>query len=76
MMKKLPLYIFCTVVMSLSISSCDDYEPLGVCPCNHGGDIGGWENADTTSVNNKDTTGGFEIILDNWGERQQQDITL
>lgn len=76
MMKRLPLYLFYSFVMSSSISSCDDYEPLGECPCDHGGNIGGWGDADTTSVNYKDTTGGFEVILDDWGERNQQDIKL
>lgn len=75
-MKALPIFSLITVVVSSLLSSCDDYDPLEDCTCTHGSIIGGWENADTTSVNSKDTTGSFEINLEQWGDRYIKDIML
>lgn len=75
-MKVLPIFSMITFVVSSFLSSCEGYDPLEDCICAHGGIIGGWENADTTSVNSKDTTGNFEISLEQWGDRYTKDIML
>lgn len=62
---------------SSAIISCDNEWPDDLCDCPGGNGIGGWEDAnDTTIVNPKDTLGGFEISLDEWGDISTQDIRL
>ena len=56
--------------------SCDrDYEE-NVCTCPHGGTIGGWTEPDDTTVHQNDTTGGFEVILEDWGNSETHDISI
>ena len=62
-MKRLPVLSFLVLMTSLAILSCEDDYYDRECTCPHGGVIGGWEEPDdTTSVNQKDTTGGFESL--------------
>ena len=76
-MKRLPVLSFLMLMASLAILSCEDDYYDRECTCPHGGVIGGWEEPDdTTSVNQKDTTGGFEISLENWGNSETHDIPL
>ena len=76
-MKRLPVLSFLVLMASLAILSCEDDYYDRECTCSHGGVIGGWEDPDdTTSVNQKDTTGGFDISLENWGNSETHDIPL
>lgn len=63
---------------SFVITSCDKEWPDDLCDCEKGDNgIGGWGDAnDTTIVNKKDTLGGFEISLDDWEDISRQDIRL
>ena len=75
-MSRLPVLFMLFLLISMTIISCDDYEDDVVCTCPHGGSIGGWEEPDTTSVHQNDTTGGFEITLEDWGNTETHDISL
>lgn len=76
-MTRLPVLFLLIVIVSMAFSSCDDYEEDAICTCPHGGMIDGWEEPnDTTSVNHEDTTGGFEISLENWGNTETHDISI
>ena len=76
-MKRLPVLSFLVLMASLASTSCEDDYYYRECTCPQGGVIGGWEEPDdTTSVNQKDTTGGFEISLENWGNSETHDIPL
>ena len=67
------LFLFFSMTV---VSCCDDYEDA-MCTCPHGGVIGGWEEPDdTTSVHQNDTTGGFEITLEDWGNTETHDISI
>lgn len=58
--------------------SCDDEYPVDYnqCHCQDNG-IGGWENPkDTTGVNQKGTTGGFAVSLDDWTDSYADNIKL
>lgn len=70
----LPLLV---IAVLLVFSSCEDYYGDYECPCPHGGVIDDWsEPEDTASINQKDTTGGFEVILEDWNNRETHDISL
>lgn len=59
------------------VTSCDKEWPDDLCDCDKGNTIGGWEDAnDTTVVSKNDTIGGFSISVDEWGNISQQDIPL
>ena len=76
-MKRLPVLSFLVLMASMAFLSCeDDYDDYE-CTCTHGGDIGGWGiTNDTTTVNQKDSTGGFEVTLENWTNSETHDIDL
>lgn len=82
-MKNLPLklrllHLLCVLLLLTTISSCDREWPDDLCDCHHGSnDIGGWEDAnDTTIVHKNDTVGGFAISVDDWGNIITNDIRL
>ena len=76
-MKRLPVLSFLVLMASMAFLSCeDDYDDYE-CTCTHGGVIGGRDNPnDTTTVNQKDSTGGFEVTLENWTNSETHDIDL
>lgn len=76
-MKRLPVLSFLVLMASMAFLSCeDDYDDYE-CTCTHGGVIGGWDNPnDTTTVNQKYSTGGFEVTLENWTNSETHDIDL
>ena len=74
-MKRLPVLFFLILALSMSFPSCEehDYE----CTCPQVSVIGGWDEPDdTTSVEQKDTTGGFEISVENWDNPETHDISI
>lgn len=76
---KCSIPILMMIMLSTSVvTSCDNEWPDDLCDCPNGGNgIGGWGDAnDTTIVNKQDTLGGFEITLDDWGNINKQDIRL
>lgn len=75
-MIRLPVLSFLVLMVSVTFTSCEDCYEDCECTCPHGGVIDGWDDGDTTSVNKKDTTGGFEITVDKWGESETHDIHL
>lgn len=76
-MIRLPVLSLLVLLVLVSFSSCEDYPYDYECTCPHGGAIDGWDEPDdTTSVNQKDTTGGFSISVDNWKEAETHDIPL
>ena len=76
-MIRLPVLSLLVLLVSMAVTSCDDYPYDYECTCPHGGVIGGWDAPDdTTSVNPKDTTGGFEVSLENWNKTETHDIPL
>ena len=76
-MTRFPVLFILAPVLSMTFTSCDKYEEDAVCTCPHGGSIDGWEEPDdTTSVHQNDTTGGFEITLEDWGNTETHDISL
>lgn len=76
-MIRLPVLSVLILMVLMTISSCDDYPYDYECTCPHGGYIGGWEESgDTTSVDSKDTTGGFEVTLEHWNGTETHDIPL
>ena len=68
----------CMILVFLpGITSCDNEWPDDLCDCEGGNTIGGWEDAnDTTIVNKNDSIGGFAISMDEWGSVCTQDIPL
>ena len=76
-MKRIPAFLLLTLLVLMSSISCDDYYEDNECTCPHGGVIGGWEEPDdTTSVSKNDTTGGFEVTLEEWGNTETHDISI
>ena len=76
-MKLKPILLFLVLFILMTTISCDVYEEDAICTCPHGGTIGGWEEPeDTTSVNQKDTTRGLEVILEDWGNSETHDISI
>ena len=75
-MIRLPVLSFLVLLVSVTITSCEDYPDDYECTCAHGGSIGGWEESDTTVIHPKDTTGGFSISVDNWNETETHAIPL
>ncbi len=75
-MMRLPVLSFLVLIVSMIFTSCEDYYEDYECTCPHGGVIDGWNDGDTTSVNQKDTTGGFLISVEKWGESETHDIHL
>lgn len=76
-MIRLPVLSLLVLLVSMTVLACEDYPDDYECTCPHGGVIGGWDEPDdTTSVNHKDTTGGFSISVDNWNETETHDIPL
>ena len=74
-MKRLPV-VFLLAALSACIYSCDNDWPDDLCTCHHGGSIDGWDVSDTTDVFKKDSTGGFEIEVENWDNSETHDIEL
>lgn len=65
------------MLLLFAITSCDKEWPDDICDCNNGSTIGGWGEAnDTTIVNKNDSIGGFSVTLEEWGNICQQDIPL
>lgn len=62
----------------LLLASCDDDFPYESCPCHTGGNgIGGWENGtDSTLIEKKDSIGGFDVTVDEWGNTIKTDVPL
>lgn len=77
-MTRIPvLFLLALLVSITTITSCDDFDEEALCTCPHGGVIGGWEEPDdTTTVHRNDTTGGFEVTLEDWGNSETHDISL
>ena len=76
-MTRLSVLFMLFLSISMTFTSCDDDYEDAVCTCPHGGSIDGWEEPDdTTSVHQNDTTGGFEIILEDWGNTETHDISI
>ena len=73
---RLPTALGSLLFLPLMVASCDNEWPDDYCPCHQGGIIGGWEESDTTEIIHKDSTSGFSITLENWGNRENKDITL
>jgi len=70
------LFLLC-LFSTITFISCEHEYEDAVCTCPHGGAINGWEEPDdTTSVNRKDTTGGFEVILEDWEKSETHDISI
>ena len=65
---------FVLLLIATSFISCEPDYPLDeVCTC--GGEIGGWDEPnDTTITQKKDTTGGFDVSVTQWGDTLTQDI--
>lgn len=76
-MKHIPSIFILVIFISTTSTSCEhEYEDTE-CTCPQGGVIGGWEEPDdTTVVNQKDTTGGFEVSLEDWGNTETHDISI
>ena len=76
-MKQMPIILLLVIFISMTSTSCDhEYEDIE-CTCPHGGAIGGWEEPDdTTDINQRDTTGGFEISLEDWENTETHDIAI
>lgn len=69
--------LFLILLLLSIVTSCDNEWPDDLCDCEKGNTIGGWEDAnDTTVVSKNDTIGGFAISVDEWGNICQQDIPL
>ena len=76
-MTRIPFLLLLSLFISMTIISCEDYDDDALCTCPHGGAIGGWEEPDdTTSVHQNDTTGGFEVSLEDWGNSETHDISI
>ena len=76
-MERLSVFSFMVLIVSMAFTSCEVEYYDRECTCSCGGVIGGWEEPDdTTSINQKDTTGGFKISLENWGESETYDTPL
>ena len=75
-MNRLPVLSLLVVIASMTFTSCEDYYEDYECTCPHGGVIDGWDDGDSTSINQKDTTGGFMISVEKWGESETHDIHL
>jgi len=63
----LPLLVMIFVPI---LVSCDKEWPDDICNCQPGGNgIDGWDEAnDSTIVNKKDSTGGFAVSMEQWGD--------
>lgn len=72
--------IYALALTSLLSISCEDEYPYEtpMCHCHDNGNvIGGWtEDTDTTDVSKEDTTGGFNVTVDTWGETEKSDFQL
>ena len=75
-MIRLPPMLGIALILPILFSACDDDWQEDICPCHHGGSIGGWEDSDTTDVFNRDSAGGFDIIVKDWENSNTQDINL
>lgn len=75
-MTRLPVLSFLVLMVSVTFLSCEDYYEDYECTCPHGGVIDGWDDGDTTSINQKDTTGGFEVSVEKWFGTETHDIHL
>ena len=76
-MKHISTILLLVIIISTTSTSCEhEYEDTE-CTCPQGGVIGGWEEpSDTTVVNKKDTTGGFEVSLEDWRNTETHDISI
>lgn len=76
-MTRLPYIFLLVLTASIVFSSCDNDFEDEVCTCPHGGTIGGWEDPDdTTSVHQSDSTKGFVVSLEDWGNSETHDISI
>lgn len=75
-MTRLPVLFLLTFVVPMVLASCDHYYEDDECTCPHGGTIGGWNNAEDTTIHQKDTTGGFDVSLENWQKTETRDISI
>jgi len=75
-MTRLPVLSFLALMVSMTFLSCEDFYEDYECTCPHGGVIDGWDDGDTTSINQKDTTGGFEVSVEKWSGTETHDIHL
>ncbi|MBO5548390.1 MAG: hypothetical protein J5954_02010 [Prevotella sp.] len=76
-MTRLPYIFLLVLTASIVFSSCDNDFEDEVCTCPHGGTIGGWEGPDdTTSVHQNDSTKGFVVSLEDWGNSETHDISI
>jgi len=74
---RLPPFFYALVLFQFIIVSCDQEWPDDICTCHKNGNvIGGWEDADTTDVHRKDSTGGFAIQVENWNDTIKSNIFL
>lgn len=76
-MTRLPVLSLLVLMVLTAFTSCEDYYEDYECTCPHGGVIDGWDEPDdTTSVNQKDTTGGFDVSVEKWENPETHDIHL
>lgn len=68
------------LLLTTCLVSCEEDDFLNCypgCQCHNNNEIGGWENGnDSAIVNGKDTVGGFEISVDEWGNTINNDVHL
>lgn len=75
-MIRLPPLVCIVLPFSFMLTSCDEEWPEDpVCSC--GGEIGGWEvPIDTTLTETSDSTAGFALDVNNWGDTTTVNVKL